>query len=261
MSWVIVEAPHPGLLVPAECLAEMVLPAHAIGRDADLYVDALYQDAPDAGASLLTTPFSRYVVDLNRSEEDVDASSVLGVRTLTRAPRGILWTLSGEREPVLAEPLLKASFTRRLERYYRPYHQRLSELITERHAKFGRVLVLAVHSMPSTAGGVRKGRLDLESARADVVPGTRGRTSAAPIYIDALDHFFKSQNLDVRHDIPYAGGFTTTNYGKPQEGVHVIQIELARRLYMDETTLLPKPADFEKLRVICSRLVQTMAVL
>jgi N-formylglutamate deformylase len=256
-SWVIVEVPHAGTTVPAECLAQLVVPARALGQDADLYVDQLYADAPLYGATLLTTPISRYVVDLNRAEEDIDAESVVGARAGSRAPRGVIWRLSGERDPVLAQALTRAQFSARIAQFYRPYHQRLRELIAERHAEFGRVLVIAAHSMPSVG---RKGLTpDLESVRADVVPGTRGRTSADNVYIDRVDRFFHDRGLQVRHDVPYSGGFTTAHYGRPATGVHVIQVELARRLYMDETTLTPKADAFEALRGMCANLIQSLA--
>jgi N-formylglutamate deformylase len=260
LSWVLVEAPHAGTRIPVECLPELIVPAQSIGRDADLYVDELYADAPTHGATLLTTDVSRYVVDLNRSEEDIDSESVARARTFTKAPRGVIWRLSGDREPVLAKPLTAEQFEHRMESYYRPYHARLRALILERRERFGKVLVIAAHSMPSVSRELKRGP-DLESVRADVVPGTRGKTSAGRLYIDAVEHFFRDNGLEVRHDIPYAGGYTTTFYGRPLDHVHVIQLELSRRLYMDETTLSRKDEPFARLRGLCGKLVRTLSAL
>src|SRR5687767_8243092 len=87
---VIVEVPHAGLWVDGPALATLVAPARSIGRDADLWVDELYADAPARGATLLVAHVSRYVVDLNRSEKDVDIESVEGAPPSARATRGIV---------------------------------------------------------------------------------------------------------------------------------------------------------------------------
>jgi N-formylglutamate amidohydrolase len=130
-------------------------------------------------------------------------------------------------------------------------------------------VVVAAHSMPSIervggqGGTARDGRSPTGSTggprrRADVVPGTRGRRSAAPRFIDAMEAHATSQGWSVRHDDPYAGGFTTQHYGRPDENVHVVQVELARRLYLDEATLRPLPS-FEAVRAWCRGLVAQLA--
>jgi N-formylglutamate amidohydrolase len=86
------------------------------------------------------------------------------------------------------------------------------------------------------------------------VPGTRGRRSAGPRFIDAVESLAVSRGWSVRHDEPYAGGFTTQHYGRPADGVHVVQVELARRLYLDEATLRPTPG-FPQVRAWCRSLV------
>jgi N-formylglutamate amidohydrolase len=90
--------------------------------------------------------------------------------------------------------------------------------------------------------------------RADVVPGTRGRRSADARLIDAVEEHAVARGWTVRHDDPYAGGFTTQHYGRPGEGVHAVQVELARRLYLDEGTLRPG-SDFAAVRQWCRELV------
>src|SRR5688572_1108034 len=105
---VIVEVPHAGLAVDAVTLATLVAPARSIGRDADLYVDELYADAPARGASMLVAHVSRYVVDLNRSENDVDAEAIEGTPPSARATRGIVWRLTSEGARVLDGPISRA---------------------------------------------------------------------------------------------------------------------------------------------------------
>ena len=257
----VVEVPHAGIDVPPAYLASLVAPARSIGRDADLYVDDLYADAPFEGATLLVAHTSRYVLDLNRGEGDLDADTVLGGPTNgARMPRGLIWRLTTDGDPALARPLTAADVEARLHAVHRPYHAALLAALERKKAKFGYAVLLAAHSMPSVGrsgpeGSARRGLLGgAGAARADVVPGTHGRTTAAACFIDAVDAHARAQGFSVRHDDPYKGGFTTRHYGVPAARVHAVQIELARRLYMDETTLLRSRA-FDVVRRWCRALV------
>ena len=111
--------------------------------------------------------------------------------------------------------------------------------------------------MPSIDRGPRRDAVESVRSRADVVPGTRGRRSAAGRFIDVVEEHAIAQGWTVRHDDPYAGGFTTQHYGRPAESVHAVQVELSRRLYVDETTLRPLPS-FGAVRDWCSLLVSKL---
>jgi N-formylglutamate amidohydrolase len=248
---VIVEVPHAGIGVPPEVLAQIDVPASSIARDADLYVHELYADAPLEGATLLCGTFSRYVVDLNRAEEDYDADSVEGGPLGARAPRGVIWRLSGEGARVFSGPLPRAELERRLDAYHRPYHAEVRRLVAEKVSRFGVAVLLAGPSMPSHA---RFATGEIGPARADVVPGTRGRTTADERFIDAVEAHARGAGWSVRHDEPYRGGYTTTHYGRPRERTHAIQVELARRQYMDEERLV-KHTRFQEVRQWCRTLV------
>jgi N-formylglutamate amidohydrolase len=248
---VVVEVPHAGLGLDAPALATLVAPARAIAQDADLFVDELYADAPAEGATLLYSRVSRYVCDLNRSERDLDGMTVEG-RSGKPAPHGLIWRLTTENMPAITGPLEPAELERRLTHIYRPYHAALERLIGQKLERFGHAIVLCGHSMPSRG---RVGHADPGRARADVVPGTRGRTTAAGIVIQVPEDLAKERGWTVAHDDPYRGGFTTGHWGRPREGVHAVQVELSRRLYMDERTLSKKPNDFDKVRDYCRALV------
>lgn len=254
---VIVEVPHAGLEVDAEALATLVAPALAIGRDADLYVDELYADAPDLGATLLTARMSRYVCDLNRSEQDVDRDTVLGA-TGRSSPHGLIWRSTTDNRAAIARPLPKSEFERRLQAYYRPYHDKLDELVRERLDRYGFVILISGHSMPSRG---RDGHDDPGRERADVVPGTRQRSTAAAAVIDATEDVARRFHFGLAHDDPYRGGHTTVRYGRPAAGIHAIQIELNRRLYMDEQTLAKKTNEFRVVRSFCRALVKEIVAL
>jgi len=252
---VVVEIPHAGLDLPAPFLEPLTAPARAIGRDADLYVDALYADAPAEGATVLVCRTSRYAVDVNRAETDVDGEVVEGARGDVALQHGLVWRTTSEGESALSRKLTRPELEERLELVWRPYHRMLASLVEQKRTRFGVAVVLAAHSMPSVErSGREKTRDGPPRARADVVPGTRGRRSAAPRLIDALEEHAVARGWSVRHDDPYAGGFTTQHYGRPADGVHVLQVELARRLYLDEATLRPG-SGFEAVRAWCRELV------
>ena len=254
-SPVVVEVPHAGLHLDPESMAWTIAPARSIGRDADLYVDALFQDAPEEGATLLVARTSRFVVDLNRSEADCDAEAVDGGAT-SSAPRGLIWRLTTDGEPILWTRLPRWELARRLDQIYRPYHATLTDLLARKRARFGTAVLLCAHSMPSVA---RRGHSDAGIPRADMVPGTRGRTTAAGIVIDEVDRHCRELGFSVRHDEPYRGGFSTAHYGKPDRGIHAVQIEIARRLYMDEQSLRADPRGFPALREFGRTLVARLA--
>jgi N-formylglutamate deformylase len=251
---VIVEVPHGGVAVDAASLAGMIAPARAIGRDADLFVDQLFDTAPSSGASFIAANISRYVVDLNRGPLEFDGLAVDrgGPQNL---PRGLIWRIGTEGDPILSRRLSQAELERRLDFLYRPYHAALAAMIDAKRKKFGAAILLCAHSMPSQG---RRGHVDVGVGRADVVPGTRGRTSAGAPVIDAVDRAARELGFSVKHDDPYKGGFSTGHYGRPSEGVHAIQVELARRLYMDEDELCVVSPGFERTKLLAQALVTTL---
>ncbi len=264
-SAVVVEVPHAGLWIDPESLAFTIAPARSIARDADLHVDELFRDAPDEGATLIAARASRFVVDLNRGAADVDAESVEG-GSRTPSPRGVVWRLTTDGDPILAAPLPRRELERRLDAVYRPYHRALEALLVRKLDRFGHVVLLCAHSMPSeprpprpaSSSGARPQAPPIPY-RADLVPGTRGRTSAAGEVIDRVDAHGKAFGFSIRHDDPYRGGFSTTHYGRPAQGVHAIQIEIARRLYMDETSLRIDAQGFQAVREFARTLAARLA--
>jgi N-formylglutamate deformylase len=263
-SAVVVEVPHAGLWIDPESLAFTFAPARSIARDADLYVDELFRDVPGEGATLLTARASRFVVDLNRSEVDVDGEAVEGAGR-ARNPRGVVWRLTTDGDPILAEPLPRLELERRLDAVYRPYHRTLEALLQRKRDRFGHVVLLCAHSMPSqprpllqAVNGARQ-LAPPSPYRADLVPGTQGRTSAAGAVIDRVDAHGKAFGFSIRHDDPYRGGFSTAHYGRPAQGVHAIQIEIARRRYMDESTLRIDAQGFRAVREFARTLAARLA--
>lgn len=255
-SPVVVEVPHAGLAMDAEALAFTIAPARRMGQDADLYVDELMLDAPSEGATLIVARTSRYFVDLNRAETDLDAEAAAGGGQQPW-PRGVIWRLTTEGDRILEAPLPKRELERRLDLVYRPYHRAVADAIERKRARFGFAVLLCAHSMPSS--GRRADGSGQLIRRADLVPGTRGRTTAAAAVIDRVDDHGRAHGWSVKHDDPYKGGFTTGHYGAPHESVHAVQIEIARRLYMDEASLRIDPSGFRAVRQFGRTLVARLA--
>lgn len=251
---VVVEVPHAGLALPEEARALLTTDMATVRRDADGWVDGLFRDAPSRGATLLTARLSRYVVDLNRGESDVDGWTVRGLRGDAEHPRGVVWRETGDGRPALRRPLGPEEFEARLARYYRPYHRCLEGCLTGLRARHPHVLLVCAHSMPST-GVTAQGDV---VRRADVVPGTRGRSTAARALVDAVEQHFRAAGLRVRHDEPYRGGATTARWGRPDEGLHAVQVEINRALYMDERTGDPEPEGFAWVASLCASLVERL---
>jgi N-formylglutamate amidohydrolase len=208
---------------------------------------------------VLVARTSRYAVDLNRAEDDVDAGVVEGdPRPARPHARGLVWSTTTEDEPALERPLTRDEYRFRVETIHRPYHQQLRALIDQKIARFGYVILLCAHSMPSVG---RTGHADAGTHRADVVPGSRGRTSAHPRVIDAVETVARAFGCSVEHDRPYRGGYSTTHYGRPAARCHAIQIELARRLYLDEQRLTRVATGMQSTRKLCRAFVGRLASL
>lgn len=232
---VIVSVPHAGEVIPAEVMPTLALSGEQLRADIDLGVDRLCANAPDLGATLLATTISRFVVDLNRHPDDRYA----GVRKApSRRPpisygvRGLIWAETTTGEAVLKRPLTDAELRRRTA-YYDPYHATLSELVRTYVERFGRVVLADVHSMPSCGAPGKDGA---RPVRPDVILGDNLGKACDAYVIDPLEDVFRRAGYSVVRNHPYQGGYITRHYGAPRRGVQAIQIEVNRRLYMDEET-------------------------
>ncbi|MDP3277558.1 MAG: N-formylglutamate amidohydrolase [Deltaproteobacteria bacterium] len=261
---VVVEVPHAGVQIPASIAAELDCTPRDVLRDSDTYVDELVAQTPDTGATLLVSDVSRYVVDLNRTERDIDALSVpslVGARcphgaagVCDHAPRGVIWRESTEGYNLLRQPLSEIAYRSRIDQYYAPYHRALAARLSELHAMHGFVMLVSVHSMPGYGRGPDGSRV----RRADIVPGTRGQTTAHRDVIHVVDSHFRAAGLSVRHDDPYRGGATTARWGRVSDGFHAVQIELNRALYLDESSLHRRRDGQRWLQQLCFELIERL---
>jgi N-formylglutamate amidohydrolase len=229
---VVVSVPHAGTAYPAHDALFAHADTQGMLRDADLFVDRLYAHAPDQGAALVCASISRYVLDLNRSPRDVDLKVCPELSQPGRPnPRGLIWRLSTDGKTILPRPLTLEEVEDRIRHIHRPYHEKLRSLLEDRKQKFGFAILLDGHSMPSVG---RATHSDPGTRRADIVPGNlEGRSCDARLTNLVVGHF-ENAGYQVECNAPYKGGFITQSFGRPSDGIHTIQIEINRDLYMDE---------------------------
>jgi len=231
---IVLTSPHSGRCYDPEFLTASRLDAQAIRRSEDSFVNELFAAAPSLGLPLLAANFPRAFCDVNREAWELDPgmfTEALPDYVNTRSPRvaaglGTIARIVGTGEPIYAGKLSFAEAQARIARCWEPFHAALATLIAGTIASFGTCLVLDCHSMPSLPG--RHG------PRPDVILGDGHGTTCAPELTDRVHETLAAVGLFVQRNEPYAGGYITRHYGRPRDCVHVIQIELARALYMNE---------------------------
>ena len=235
---------HSGRDYPADLLAATRLDSLGLRRSEDSFVDELFAAAPAYGAPLLTASFPRAYCDANREAWELDPTmfaDALPDWVNTTSPRvgaglGTIARVVATGEVIYREKLYFAEAKRRVDAYWQPFHDALRTSLAETCATFGTCLLIDCHSMPAHGGASRHG-----AGPADIVLGDAYGTACAPAITSLVERQLRSLGYAVRRNDPYAGGYITRHYGRPRDGVHVLQLELARGLYMDEATIEPSP--------------------
>ena len=240
---VVIGVPHAGRDYPDPFRAASRLDALRIRRSEDAFVDELFGEAPALGAPMLRARFPRAWLDVNREPYELDPrmfDGPLPSHANTRSVRvagglGTVPRLVAEGQDIYRSRLPVAVGMERIERVYKPYHEALRRLLAATHDLHGAAVLIDCHSMPSNA---RDGEVQ---GRPDIVVGDRFGTSASRTISEATVAALRSRGFAVARNKPYAGGFTTEHYGRPNRGLHAIQIEVNRALYMNEITLERSP--------------------
>jgi len=241
-------SPHSGRHYPERFLALTRLDRMAIRRSEDSYVDELFGTVPPLGAPLLAANFPRAYLDVNREPWELDprmfaepVPSFANIRSARVAGGlGTVPKLVGEGLDIYPGRLPLAEAVSRIEHVYKPYHDTLKRLLTRTHARFGYAVLIDCHSMPAS---IRIGDTGL---RPDFIIGDRFGVSATRALTETAISLLASMGYTVAHNKPYAGGFITEHYGRPARGLHALQIEINRGLYMNEHTLV-RSAGFDAL--------------
>jgi N-formylglutamate deformylase len=256
---VLVSVPHSGEQIPPDAGGQYALDPLRLLRDGDLYVDALYAGAVLEGATVVSTPWSRFVVDLNRRADDISPTSVQGgVRHQGEGyygDRGLIWAVTSHGERIYRRPLTRQEYEFRLKQYYLPYHRLVQQELRAMRERFGFAVLLDAHSMPSRATRLHA---DPGSMRPDIIPGNLNGRSCDASLTARVASFWMGAGYQVTLNFPYSGGAITRLYGRPEDGIHAIQLELNRRLYMDEETL-ERADGFASLAEQCQGFVRALA--
>ncbi len=245
-------SPHSGRAYPKRFLAQSRLAPLDLRKSEDAFVDELFDAVPQFGAPLITANFPRAFVDVNRSPNEIDPAlfgagplggmfnPLRGPDGATRSARvavglGVIPRIVRDGLEIYGGKLDAREAEFRLSRFYKPYHSMLCELVAETLERFGVAVIVDCHSMPSPP------------KRHDIVLGDRYGDSASVELAAAAQRALVSAGFDVARNAPYAGGYTTTLYGRPKEGIHALQIEINRDLYLNEG-LMEKTLGFPSVR-------------
>ncbi len=233
------DSPHSGTAYPADF--GHAVPRALLRAAEDTHVEALWQAAPEVGASLLQAHFPRSYIDANRTLDDLDPALLdgpwptpLAPGEKTRLGYGLVWRNVNATTPIYDRKLTVAEVQARIAHCYQPYHAALAAAIGQAHARFGAVWHLNLHSMPNNAYE----RLQIQSPHplADFVLGDRDGTTCEPAFVDLVEKELKSRGYTVARNDPYKGVQLIARIGQPAHQRHSMQVEIRRPVYMDEAS-------------------------
>lgn len=240
---VILTSPHSGRVYPEDFLAASRLNALSIRRSEDSFVEELFAAGPALGMNLLAANFPRAYCDANREAWELDPEMFEGRLpdyVNTASPRvtvglGTIARIVATGETIYRRKLSFAEAEQRVMRCWQPFHAKLQALIEVTRQECGSCLVIDCHSMPRAVPEATAAR------QANVILGDGYGTACTPKITAFVEGTLQRLGFTVGRNDPYAGGYITRHYGQPRHHVHVLQIEVARALYMDERRLEKTP--------------------
>lgn len=258
----VLDSPHSGVAYPADFRHSCEL---AVLRQAeDTHVEKLYDFAPGLGIAWIEALFPRSYIDVNRNTTEFDVTLLEdewadavetepAALSKVRLGKGLVWRITDEGTAIYDRKLSAAEVRARIERCWQPYHAAVAEAIAQAHARHAYSIHLNCHSMPAVASAYSTDFPGL--AHADFVIGDRDGTTASPALSQRLCELLRGFGYEVSYNHPYKGVELVRRYGDPARHRHSIQVEINRKLYMDEGTL-ERHAGFAKLRADLQRMVQ-----
>lgn len=233
------DSPHSGRNYPLDFLP--VISVEQLRGYEDRLVDDLVRDAPDAGIVLIAAAFPRAYVDPNRAIDDLDAQVVgddwseqLKPTAYSELGLGLVFRTGLDSQPIYERPLGRASVMKRIENYWRPYHEALESALSQAQKRWGAVWHIAWHSMRPLGDAQSP---DPGATRPDFVVSDRDGESAEPEFTGFAVKTLRGLGYSVAINHPFKGGYITELHGRPDEGRHSLQIEINRALYLDLETL------------------------
>ena len=252
-------SPHSGRIYPRAFLDQSRLDPMTLRKSEDCFVDELFEGAAALGVPLISAQFPRAYLDVNREPYELDPelfadplpdyANSQSVRVI--GGLGTIARIVADGEEIYASRLSMEQALARIDHLYFPFHGALAELIAETKAFFGYAVLIDCHSMPSAQMAQSSG------PRPDFVIGDRFGVACDPKLTRTLKEALTGSGYDVHLNRPYAGGYITEHYGRPLEGVHAVQIEINRALYLNETRFTPGRG-FARLKADLTRIAGTL---
>ena len=257
----VLDSPHSGVDYPEDFRPGVA--RELLRQSEDSFVDELYASGPSHGATLIAARFPRCYIDPNRSLLDIDTSLLEapwpGPAVASRKTElgiGLIWRVLDTGQPIYQRKLSVDEVKQRIVRYHQPYQRAVKDALDRMHAHFGVVFHLNLHSMPAMSSKISEEGPG--KPRADFVLGDRDGTTCEPEFTRRVAGILGDMGYDVRINDPYKGVELVRAFSDPKAGRHSLQIEVNRRLYMDERTR-DKSAGFGKLQGDLDRLLQAVA--
>jgi len=255
------DSPHSGVLYPGDF--DYTCPLNVLRTAEDTFVDELYGAAPEHGATLIGAHFPRSYIDANRHIADIDQNlfetpwpGPVNPGLKTRLGMGLVRRLAVPGLPVYGRKLSVEEVQGRIARCYEPYHAELANVTDRLHGRFGAVWHINCHSMKSVSNAMASEGAGIP--RADFVLGDRDGTTCGPEFTRFVREFLRERGYQVKVNDPYKGVELVRRHGRPQENRHSLQIEVNRRLYMDETCF-ERSENFPKLKRSLDTLVAAVS--
>ena len=261
-SGAVFNSPHSGRDYPDELIRRSRLTREGLRASEDVLVDELFGAAPRSGAPLLSATAPRAWLDLNRAPSELDPALIRGVRLReanlnqrVAAGLGVIPRVVAEGAEIYRGRISLAEAEARIATIHAPYHAKLESLLVRARDAFGMAVLFDCHSMPSEA---LRAAPRIAGRCPEVVLGDRFGAAAARSLVAFTQRAFEREGFVVARNAPFAGGYITQRYGRPGLGLHAIQIEIDRGLYLDQVRLEPLPG-FAELQARLARVTAELA--
>lgn len=240
---VLLSVPHAGRDYPPALLENLRVSPAELLRLEDRYADRLVQPAIAAGFSAIIAHRARAWIDLNRAEDDIDSGMFAGISGQEHAvpsskARGGLGLFPRRLQAcgeLWKQPMVRADGQQRIADVHRPYHESIAAVLAAMRAKFGVAILLDVHSMPPLPF------VAATQPTPRIVVGDRFGRSAATVYAELILGRATQTGLAAALNAPYSGDYVLHRHGDPARGIHAVQLEIDRSLYLDAE--LREPSD------------------
>ena len=234
-SGIVIASPHSGRNYRSSVKEKSILDPITLRSSEDAFVDELMDFAPDLGIPLICSEIPRAFVDLNRARDELDSAIIEGIRPNGQNPRvisglGVIPRVVANGKEIYLGKLSKEAALERLEKFWDPYHSKLSELLDRAYRQFGYSILIDAHSMPHEA--ILNASTGFHTSQ--LVLGDRYGASCSPDIVNNLSMLISKNGLHASRNIPFSGAYIVQKYGRPELNRHAIQLEIDRSMYMDE---------------------------